>query len=108
MRFRLLDILFFVLAGIVMTAAFSNGGDRDNSEGILAFLVPGQSVSLKSEPGGYAVSFFDDEVELGYKVSAVGSNFVTFVDPAGTEISVPVYSIKSVSKLRRMPKLRLK
>lgn len=104
---KLSDILFFILAGLVMTAAFSNG-EPAGVEGILGGLSQGQSVNLKSEPGGFVISFFDNEVELGYKVGVVGSNFVTLIDAAGTETSIPVYSIKSVVKLRRTPHLRLK
>ena len=87
---------FLVLASV---PALGHGQDKPR-KGFLSILKEGQSVSVKEVAGRYEITVMKD-VKLGQKVIEVGSDYVVVKDAAGiTEIRIPVYSIKSIVKLK--------
>jgi len=98
-------IIGFVLLGVVIigaSLAFSQkGGERRGGEGVLSVLAKGQPVSVKDVSGRYEIGVMPNAEMLGYKVVAVGSDYLALQDITGaTELRIPIYSISSVSTLK--------
>jgi len=93
------------LSAFVLAASFtttSHGQDKPR-KGFLSILKEGQSVSVKDVGGRYEIIVMKD-VKLGQKVIEVGSDYLVVEDAAGvTEIRIPVYSIRSIVRLK-LPK----
>ena len=64
-------------------------------------LKVGQAVNLKDHGSAYSIGFVEPEVPLGYTVIEIGEDYVVVRDIAGVkDVVVPVYSLKSVEKVR--------
>ncbi|WP_437191367.1 hypothetical protein [Planctomicrobium sp. SH527] len=97
---RLIGVLFlsaFLLMAI--PPVMSPGQDRSN-KGFLDVLQVGQSVSIKEDHGRYEIRLFDG-IQVGHKVKEIGMDYIVVEDIAVvTETRIPVYSMKSVIKLK--------
>ena len=92
-------IAVFLSAFLVIASSPATGQDRPR-KGFLSVLKEGQSVSVKEVAGRYEITLIKD-VKLGQKVIEVGSDYIVVEDAAGiTETRIPVYSIKSIVKLK--------
>ena len=94
-------IALFLSAFLVLGACPPTGHGQDKPrKGFLSVLKEGQSVSVKEVAGRYEIAVMKD-VKLGHKVIEVGGDYVVIEDAAGiTETRIPVYSIKSIVKLK--------
>ena len=87
---------FLVLASVPATGH----GQEKGRKTFLSVLKEGQSVSVKEVAGRYEITVMKD-VKLGQKVIEVGSDYLVVEDVAGiTETRIPVYSIKSIVRLK--------
>jgi hypothetical protein len=72
-------------------------GQEKARKGFLSVLKEGQSVVLKESAGRYELTL----MEGGHKVIEIGPDFVVVEDLAGvTETRIPVYSIKSIARIK--------
>jgi hypothetical protein len=87
---------------VVLLIAVTLGADETkNPKGVFSALKVGQSVSLKDEGSACTITLFEPEILQSHKVIEIGDNFIVVRDIAEiTETVVPVYSIKSVVKVR--------
>jgi hypothetical protein len=92
------------IIAVLLCAAFVLGclspaasGQEKGRKGFLSALKEGQSVVLKEAAGRYDLTL----MEGGHKVIEVGPDFVVVEDLAGiTETRIPVYSIKSITRIK--------
>lgn len=95
--------LIAVLVSAFLFAAFfttTGYGQEKTRKGFLSVLKEGQSVSVKEVGGRFEITLIKD-VKLGQKVVEVGTDYVVVEDVAGvTETRIPVYSIKSIVRVR--------
>lgn len=68
----------------------------------LSTLKTGQPVSLKEVAGRYEISTLEGVAAVqGHKVTEIGPDYIVVQDIAGvTEAHIPIYSIKSIIKLK--------
>jgi len=88
---------------VVVVAVVTALGAQDSKKpkGIFSMLKVGQAVSLKDEGAAYSISFMESEVPLGHTVVEIGEDYVVLRDISGVkDVVVPVYSLKSVEKVR--------
>jgi hypothetical protein len=99
-------LIWLVIAGVVLALSSSFAVESPKkSKGIFSGLKVGQNVSLKDEGARYSIDYFDTNLLQTHKVVAVADDFVVIRDINDLiETTVPVYSIKSVSKLNTKPK----
>jgi hypothetical protein len=72
-------------------------GQEKARKGFLSVLKEGQSVVLKESAGRYEITLMDG----GHKVIEVGPDYVVVEDLAGvTETRIPIYSIKSIARIK--------
>jgi hypothetical protein len=97
---RPVSILF--LSALFTLGSFtpsSHGQDKPR-KGFLSVLKEGQTVTLKENAGRYEITVMKG-VRLGHKVIEVGADYVVVEDIAGvTETRIPIYSIKSIVRLK--------
>lgn len=73
--------------------------------GVFSGLKVGQSVSLKDDGSAYTITHFEPELPQSHKVVEIGDDFVVVRDIAEiTETTIPIYSIKSIVKVRTKAK----
>ncbi len=90
-----------VFAVVFVAAALTLGADVvETPKGVFASLKVGQVVSLKDEGSNFTISFFTEEVPLPYQVIEIGNDFIVLRDVADVEKTIPVYSIKAITKVR--------
>ena len=102
MRHAIVGIVLLGLVVLGASLAFSQrSGERRSGEGVLGVLYKGQAVSIKESSGGYEIGVMPKVDMLGYKVVAVGIDYLVVQDIAGvTELRIPIYSIRAVSVLK--------
>lgn len=72
-------------------------GQEKSRKGFLSVLKEGQAVVLKEAAGRYEITL----MEGGHKVIEIGPDYVVVEDIAGvTETRIPVYSIKSIARIK--------
>lgn len=72
-------------------------GQEKGRKSFVSALKEGQSVVLKESAGRYEITL----MEGGHKVIEVGPDYVVVEDLAGvTETRIPVYSIKSITRIK--------
>lgn len=91
----------FVSAFLALASFPTTGYPQEKGrKTFLAVLKEGQSVSVKEVGGRYEITLMKD-VKLGHKVVEVGGDYLVVEDAAGvSEIRIPVYSIKSIVRLK--------
>jgi len=93
------------LSAFVLAASFTTTGHGQDKprKGFFSVLKEGQSVSVKDVGGRFDITLIRD-VKLGQKVIEVGNDYIVVEDVAGvTETRIPVYSIRSIVRLK-LPK----
>ena len=96
----------FVLFASALIAGFafnlSGQGPEKQRRGFLAGLKEGQAVTLKDVAGRYEITTLDDGPGmLGHKITEFGTDYLVVGDLADvTEIRIPIYSIKSIVRLK--------
>ena len=88
----------FVLAAVIV--AFG-ADDAKNPKGVFFSLTVGQQVTVRQEPSGFTISYFDDDtVPLTHKIIEIGDDFIVVEDVAATrETTVPIYALRSIEKV---------
>jgi len=87
----------FVILGLL--TATGRGQDQPR-RGFLSVLKEGQGVQLKEVAGRYEITVMKD-LPFGHRVIEVGADYVVVEDSVGvTETRIPIYSIKSIVKLK--------
>jgi len=91
-------LVIFVLG----TVPVSGQAPEKPRPGFLSALKESQSITLKEVAGTYQISIFENgPAVLGHKVIEIGTDYLTVEDLAGvTETRIPIYSIKSIVRLR--------
>ena len=86
----------------MIVASLVPGRERPpKHNGIFSRLKVGQSVSIKDEGAAVSISYLDGTVPLAFKVTEVNENHIVVEDIAGVrEMVVPVYAVKSVTRMR--------
>ena len=94
-------IAVFLSAFLALASVPATGhGQEKGRKTFLSVLKEGQSVVVKEVAGRYEITLLKD-VKLGRRVIEVGSDYVVVEDVAGViETRIPVYSIKSIVKLK--------
>ena len=91
-------IWIFVLVAV---ATAVEAQDAKKRKGVFSMLKVGQAVSLKDEESAYSISYIEPEVPLSHTVVEIGQDYVVVRDIAGVkDVVVPVYSLKSMEKVR--------
>jgi hypothetical protein len=91
-----------VLVSLISISAFAalGEGPHQSKASFLSLLKTEQEIALKEVAGKFEISLMDD-LPLSHKITTVGSDYLVVEDTAGvTEIRIPVYSIKSIVKLK--------
>lgn len=87
--------------GIVLLAILlSLGADSEKPRGVFSSLEVGQKVNLKEEGEGFTIVSMGDDLPLSHKVLEFGKDFVVLESVAGVEVSIPVYAVRSVVRMR--------
>lgn len=94
-------IAMFLSAFLALASVSATGHGQDKPrKGFLSVIKERQSVSVKEVAGRFEITLIKD-VKLGLKVIEVGADYVVVEDAAGiTETRIPVYSIKSIHRLK--------
>ena len=97
---RIVSVLFLSVFLALASVPATGHGQEKGRKTFLSVLKEGQSVSVKEVGGRFEITLMKD-VKLGQKVIEVGSDYLVVEDAAGvTETRIPVYSIKSIVKLK--------
>ena len=91
-----------LVAAIAVCIVNAFGQAPDKPAGFLSTLKKDQSVIMKDIAGRFEVSLMDGVLEpLTHKIISVENDFLVVEDIAGvTETRVPVYSIKTIVRLK--------
>lgn len=95
-------LIALLLSGFMVLGSFTASveGQEKPRRGFLAVLKEGQSVVVKEVGGRFEITMMKD-VKVGQKVVEVGNDYIVVEDIAGvTETRIPIYSIKSVVRLK--------
>ncbi|MEO2036970.1 MAG: hypothetical protein ABGZ35_33265 [Planctomycetaceae bacterium] len=86
---------------LIAVATALGAQSAKNPKGVFSMIKLGQAVNLKDQGAAYSISFMEPEVPLGHTVVEIGEDYVVVRDIAGVkDVVVPVYSLKSVEKVR--------
>lgn len=97
---RIETLLVLVTLVVMFTFAALGKGPQQLKASFLSLLRTGQDIRLKEVAGRFEIALMDD-LPLSHKVTAIGSDYLVVEDTAElTEIRIPIYSIKSIVKLR--------
>lgn len=91
-----------VLVSLVAISTFAALGEgrHQTQANFLSLLKTGQELALKEVAGRFEILLMDDAT-LSHKITAIGQDYLVVEDTAEvTEIRIPIYSIKSIVKLR--------
>jgi hypothetical protein len=92
--------ILVVVVFLALSSSFAVEGPK-KSKGVFASLHTGQNVSLKDEGTAFSISFFDDDMLQSHKVVEVADDHVVVRDLNDLiETTVPVYAVKSISKMK--------
>jgi hypothetical protein len=90
-----------VLVAVLAVSAAPSADETRKPKGVFSALKVGQSVSSKDEGSAFSITVFDPELPQSHKVIQIGDNFIVVRDIAGiTEMTIPVYSIKAIVKVK--------
>lgn len=90
--------VLFCAALVLVCLSPEASGQEKARKGFLSVLKEGQTVVLKEAAGRYEITL----MEGGHKVIEVGPDYVVVEDLAGvTESRIPVYSIRSIARIKR-------
>jgi hypothetical protein len=90
-----------LFVGLIAVAVALGADEAKKPKGVFSALKVGQPVSLKDEGSAYGMTFFEPELPQAHNVVEIGDNFVVLRDIAEvTEISIPIYAVKSVVKVK--------
>lgn len=97
-RIAMLVLLTVVLAvGLFVT---KGGSEEKPRKDFLSMLQGEKTIALKEADGRYEITLMKG-VPLDHRVLAVESDYIVLEDIVGiTEIRIPIYSIKSIRRLR--------
>lgn len=93
------SLFAFVICATLAIACLSPAanGQENGRKGFLSVLKEGQAIVVKEVAGRYEITL----MEGGHKVIEVGPDYVVVEDIAGvTETRIPVFSIKSISRIK--------
>lgn len=88
------------LTVILLVIFLSLGADSEEPRGVFSSLHVGQKVNLKEEGQGFTISFFEKEIPQTHKVLEIGKDFIVLESVAGMEVTIPVYAVNSVVKMK--------
>lgn len=90
-----------IACGIVLLdIALFLGADSEKPRGVFSSLQVEQKVNLKEEGQGFTLMVMGDGLSLSHKVLEIGKDFIVLESVAGVETTIPVYSVKSVVRMR--------
>ena len=94
--------IWFVGVIAVMVLVSARGVEEPKEpSGIFSMLKVGQRVTLKDEGSAFSLSFFDEEISLAHMIIEIGTDYVVVQDIADvTQTTIPIYSVKSIEKVR--------
>lgn len=85
---------------VLLSVLFSLGADSDKPNGVFSSLHIGQKVNLKEEEQGFTITVIGGDLPLSHKVLEIDNDFVVLESVAGVEVSIPVYSVRSLVRMR--------
>lgn len=89
-----------LLLALLVSAAARSADDGKLSKGVFSSLRLGQPVSLKDEGSVFTITTFQPELPQSHKIVGIGDTFIVVRDIAEvSEISIPIFSIKSITKV---------
>jgi len=89
------------IAVVLAVVAALGAQEVERPKGVFNSLKVGQAVMLKDNGQNFSISFLDEEVPLAHEVVEIGTDHIVLRDQAGVrEIVIPVYSVKSIEKVR--------
>lgn len=97
-------LLVIAAAVLALSSSFAVEGPK-KSKGIFSALKVGQNVSVKNQGSAYSIDYFDTDLLQTHKIVEVADDHVVVRDINDLiETTVPIYAIKSISKLNTKPK----
>lgn len=92
----IIAVLLCAALAIACLSPAANGQEKGR-KGFLSVLKAGQAIVVKEVGGRYEITLMDG----GHKVIEIGPDYVVVEDIAGvTETRIPVYSIKSITRIK--------
>ena len=92
----IIAVLLCAFLAIACLSPVANGQEKGR-KGFLSVLKEGQGIVLKEATGRYEITL----MEGGHKIIEVGPDYIVAEDIAGvTETRIPVYSIKSIARIK--------
>lgn len=85
---------------VLLVITLSLGADSEKPRGVFSSLQIGQKVNLKEDGEGFTIVVMGEELPQSHKVLEIGENFVVLHSVAGVEVSIPVYSVRSVVRMK--------
>lgn len=96
---RLLSSIVFSALFIAFACTAAGNGQEKARKGFLSMLKEGRFISLKEVGGKFEITLIEN-LKFGPKVLEVGGDYVSIEDDAAiAEVRIPIYSIKSISKI---------
>jgi len=91
---------------LVVFAVALSADEVKKPRGAFSKLRISQQVTMRQEPSGFTISYFDDDtVPLTHKVIEIGEDHIVVEDIAATrETTIPVYALRSIEKLKTRAK----
>ena len=92
----IIAVLLCATLALACLSPAANGQEKGRKS-FLSVLKEGQAVVLKEAAGRYEITL----MEGGHKVIEVGPDYVVVEDIAGvTETRIPIFSIKSIARIK--------
>jgi hypothetical protein len=92
----IIAVLLCATLALACLSPAANGQEKGR-KGFLSVLKEGQAILVKEAAGRYEITL----TEGGHKVIEVGPDYVVIEDIAGvTEIRIPTYSIKCITRIK--------
>lgn len=85
---------------VLLAVLFSLGANEQKPNGVFSSLHIGQKVNLKDEGQTFTITFFEEEIPQAHTVIEIGDNFIVLESVAGIEITIPVYVVKSLVRMK--------
>lgn len=97
---RIETILAAVAVVAIITVALAAAPLNQPKSGFLSLLKSGQEIAVKEVGDRFEILLMDD-APLSHKITAVGQDYLVVEDNAEVmESRIPVYSIRSIVKLK--------
>lgn len=92
----IIAVLLCATLALACLSPVANGQEKAR-KGFLSVLKEGQAILVKEVAGRYEITV----MEGGHKIIEVGPDYVVIADITGvTEIRIPTYSIKSITRIK--------